>query len=178
MVEDKPEGLYYFRAVVNKKMAKEVIEGLDKGTWEPIAIQSKVCRMIQYYKKMPEFLMELRRILIEKCDSIGFKNIDFNKCLVNNYKAGEGIGGHIDDFRAGEVIACFTFGAGADIKFTLEGKEPYSLFTDPGSLYLMTGDCRYKWKHEMPKRKFDMVEGMKTPRGRRISVTFREFTQI
>jgi alkylated DNA repair dioxygenase AlkB len=72
----------------------------------------------------------------------------------------------------GPVVAAFTLGSGAEMVFR-RGGEVESLYVEPGSLYIMSGDARSKWTHEMPGRKSDMVDGKKIPRGRRISVTFR-----
>ena len=37
----------------------------------------------------------------------------------------------------------------------------------------MSGDSRYKWKHEMRGLKTDTVDGKKIKRGVRTSITFR-----
>ena len=41
------------------------------------------------------------------------------------------------------------------------------------SLYIMSGESRYSWTHEMPSRKYDTINNNKVKRERRISVTFR-----
>jgi alkylated DNA repair dioxygenase AlkB len=51
-----------------------------------------------------------------------------------------------------------------------ESKEVY---VAPDSLYIMSGEARYIWKHSMLSRKTDMVDGKRIKRGRRISLTFR-----
>ena len=47
------------------------------------------------------------------------------------------------------------------------------VYVKADSLYVMTGDARYQWTHEMPSRKSDMVDGARVKRGRRVSITFR-----
>ena len=42
---------------------------------------------------------------------------------------------------------------------------------DRRSAAIMTGDARYRWTHEIPKRKY---EPGRVARGRRISLTFRK----
>ncbi|MDO8837790.1 MAG: hypothetical protein Q7V31_02600 [Parvibaculum sp.] len=44
---------------------------------------------------------------------------------------------------------------------------------EPRALLILTGAARYDWTHETPARMADIVEGKKRPRGRRISMTFR-----
>jgi len=47
------------------------------------------------------------------------------------------------------------------------------LYVKPNSLYIMSGDARYVWTHELSPKKYDMSDGNKINRVRRISVTFR-----
>ena len=51
--------------------------------------------------------------------------------------------------------------------------EIYELYVKPQSLYIMSGDSRYEWKHSMTGKKYDIIEDKKIKRGRRISITFR-----
>jgi alkylated DNA repair dioxygenase AlkB len=44
-------------------------------------------------------------------------------------------------------------------------------------LALMTGESRSLWTHEIMKRQNDYVGGLKVPRGRRLSITFRTVNQ-
>ena len=66
----------------------------------------------------------------------------------------------------------FTLGHGANLHFS-KGDAHMDLYTEPNSLYIMSGEARYSWKHEMKKLKYDVVNGKKVKRGERISVTFR-----
>lgn len=43
------------------------------------------------------------------------------------------------------------------------------LYVQKDSLYIMSGESRYSWTHEMPTRKNDNDK----PRSRRVSITFR-----
>ena len=43
----------------------------------------------------------------------------------------------------------------------------------PGSLVLLHGDARFKWRHGIAKRQSDMWNGQRTKRQRRVSITFR-----
>ena len=92
-----------------------------------------------------------------------------NQCLINRYLPGQGIGAHIDKVEFGDTIVCFTFGSGREMVFSL-GDTAYNIRTEPLSMYVMTGDSRWKWKHEMKQRKSD--NGI--PRGTVYSITFRE----
>lgn len=92
---------------------------------------------------------------------------EFNQCIINRYLPGQGISTHLDRVEYGAVIACYTVGGGAEMEFTRPG---YKLYTEPGSLYIMSGESRYKWRHQMRSRKSDPGHGK---RDTRWSLTFR-----
>lgn len=95
-----------------------------------------------------------------------------DQCIINRYLAGQGIGAHIDNASYDDWIACFTFGSGVCMEFT-KNHQTVELYTEPGSLYIMSGEARYGWKHQQRMRLSDVVNGMRIPRGTRTSVTFR-----
>ncbi len=97
--------------------------------------------------------------------------------IVNEYLPGQGISAHTDSLAYGETIQCYTLGSGAIMRFThaVTG-EIQELYVEPRSVYTMTGEARYQWKHEMVARKSDVVEGKRVTRGRRVSVTLRSVT--
>jgi alkylated DNA repair dioxygenase AlkB len=51
-----------------------------------------------------------------------------------------------------------------------------SAILEPRSLLILSSEARYEWTHEIPARKSDEVNGVKQPRARRISLTFRTLT--
>ena len=78
----------------------------------------------------------------------------WNQCIINRYLPGQGIGAHIDVKSYGDHIVCFTLGSGREMEFTRDD-DNYCLYTEPRSAYVMSGDSRYKWKHQMRLRKSD-----------------------
>ncbi len=86
------------------------------------------------------------------CGVLGVEN-DFDVCLVNLYQKGQGIGPHIDHTDLfGERIICATFNGKRTMRFSHAG-DKVDIITAPCSVYMMEGDARYVWKHEMPKLK-------------------------
>ena len=178
-------GLYYFNGL---PIQKNIVEQLDQREWNPVSAAANSRATQQYgfiydYKArkvgsacepIPDFLENLRRQLTEKCRKESHEISDdyFNQCIVNNYMPSQGINMHTDHNVYGAIIGCFTLGSGATMTFR-NGQDKQELYVEPDSLYIMTGDARYKWTHEMPARKSDMVDGTKHIRGRRVSVTFR-----
>ena len=96
----------------------------------------------------------------------------FEQCIVNNYESGQGINKHIDLDAFGPVIGCFSLGSGCTMRFSLD-EERVDIYIEPNSLYVMSGDARSKWTHEMPATKTDLIDGKRVSRNRRVSLTFR-----
>jgi alkylated DNA repair dioxygenase AlkB len=175
-----PKGLYYFENVILPEYAESLILYLDNHTWEPITSSSN-SRLVQHYgfkydylsksaniptKKIPKIFDTLREIIIEKMlevvDSFDENDILFNQMIVNNYYKGQSISKHIDSNAFGKFIGCFTIGNSGVMKFT-KNNVSYTLQTKPNSLYIMSGEARYEWYHQMIPLNDD----------RRISITFR-----
>ena len=96
----------------------------------------------------------------------------FNQCIINRYLPGEGIGAHKDSKFFEEPIVCYTFGSTRSMEFNKD-RMKHEVITTPGSIYLMTGDARFEWTHQMRKRKNDIIDGKRTPRSTCFSITFR-----
>ena len=184
----KVSGLYYSANLITD--SNELIADLDKNNWLPITA-SAASRKVQHYGYLydyisrkinipttpfPNFLTELANELQDICRQLNLidNNYVFNQCIVNNYKSGQGISRHTDVKSYGKVIGCYTIGSGATMKFvhSKTGIE-YEKYVEPNSLYIMSGDARHIWTHEMLSCKADIVNGIKIPRDRRISITFR-----
>ena len=185
-MEQKISGLYYFPNVVSEEFGKEILDFLKASKDRfPVGGSAKSREVIHYgykynYKSgnvkeeatpFPEFAKRLVEIVKEKIQ-VEEKDSDFNQCLVNKYVDNQGIAAHIDALTFGKYICCFTLGHGANLHFS-KGDSHIDLYTEPNSLYIMSGEARYSWKHEMKKLKYDVVKEKKIKRGERISVTFR-----
>jgi alkylated DNA repair dioxygenase AlkB len=179
-----PKGLMYFKNVIDEK--DDLISFLDNRPWKTLT-ESKNSRKVQHYgylydyksgktnmktEPVPDEFQSLIDSLKKKCVQAGLTSADFNQVIVNNYETGQGISAHTDVKEYGPIIGCYTIGSGATMRFT-KGEEKYEVYVDPNSLYIMSGESRYKWKHEMVSRKTDTVDNKKIQRGRRVSITFR-----
>lgn len=51
--------------------------------------------------------------------------------------------------------------------------ERRQAFLDPRSLLLLTGPACFEWRHSIPARKSDEVNGRRLLRNRRVSLTYR-----
>lgn len=184
--EEDISGLFYINNV--DLDTKQTVTDLDKLTWNKLS-DSKNSRMVQQYgyeynyttrsigektADIPVFLKLYADLLTDVCSQL--KIIEplytFNQCIVNNYYSGQGISPHIDLKYYGGVIGCFTLGSGATMVFE-KGNEKHDLYVRPNSLYIMSEDARWSWKHSMTMRKSDTVDGKEIARDRRVSITFR-----
>lgn len=83
------------------------------------------------------------------CEQLGVE-YDFDVVLINIYPVGKGIGKHIDSVELfGPRIVCGTLGGKRTMRFRHAG-DKVDLVTEPNSVYLMEGDARFVWSHEMP----------------------------
>jgi alkylated DNA repair dioxygenase AlkB len=177
---DNIPGLYYFDNVVeHHNIIRLLDEDLDTP-WKPITSSQNSRKVKHYgfaynYRKttakekladIPDYL-QVYKDTLEKTvlENLGVV-VDFNQCIINNYEPGQSISKHIDSPAFGPIIGCYSIGdttIGGKMRFTCDGMDKVDIHVKPGSLYLMSGDARYKWSHEMLKNK----------NGRRISITFR-----
>ena len=96
-----------------------------------------------------------------------------NEYLVDETKT-QGIAAHVDHVRDfGPVVVTLSLLEGWSMRFTREGHNYVDHLLEPGSIAVLAGASRYEWQHSIPPRKFEREGGFKTPRQRRVSVTFR-----
>lgn len=174
-------GLSYFPNALTEEQEQAFLQELDgpDAQWLPLT-DSPQSRRVQHYGYRYDYK---RRTVSEPTTPIPAHWYDlfprthgeWNQVIVNEYLPGQGISAHTDSLAYGGVIQCYTLGSGATMRFTSEEHkgERRDLYVEPRSLYVMTGEARYQWKHEMISRKSDTVEGVKQARSRRISVTLR-----
>lgn len=100
-----------------------------------------------------------------------------DQVIVNEYLKDQGIGAHIDRTDFGPIVVAFSLGADTNMIFrNSETKEKTELFVPRRSILIMSGDARYKFTHEIPKRKtITTMDGRVTKDDdyRRVSITYR-----
>lgn len=188
-------GLYYIPDILSHYpdlKSDGIIGELDKNKWEQVSANenSRVVQMYGYkYNYNTNNIKEptqpfipcitrLKDILEEIVMEIIPNANPFNQCIVNNYTTGQGISKHIDNPLYGNTIGCYTIGdmySGATFKFRKDDIVK-TIYIEPNSLYIMSGDARYVFTHEMVKAKKDKVKDNMIHRDRRISITFRNVT--
>ncbi len=98
-----------------------------------------------------------------------------DQCIINDYQPGQGIAQHIDCPPCfGDIVGTLSLSSG--IQFDMDKPGPsqhYHVWLPPRSLLIMTGESRKIWRHGIAARMSDLVEDRAVPRGRRVSLTFR-----
>ena len=182
-----PEGLFYFPNAIPEDLATDITEYLqyleeENLDWYAVGTGKNSRKVIQYgfhydYNSgnvrqpapaIPPIIMQLVQIAQDN-----FPGFTTDQCIINRYLPGQGISAHIDHKDYDDVICCFTLGSGCEMLFT-RGSSRYSQWVDSRSMYIMSGPARSQWRHEMPARQSDRVDGVTRARGVRYSITFRK----
>ena len=181
-----PNGLYYFPNFITQSESEKILSELSANKkWVGVTSCKNSRRVIHYgylysyaggplnpTDPIPSFYDDIISNTVDTCP---IDNIPkFDQLIINEYMCGQGITPHIDDTKKfGPIIACVTLGSGIEIEFTRSQHETFKIYVEPNSLYIMSGDARYLWKHGIIQRKTDRVDGKRHCRGTRISLTFR-----
>ena len=97
-------------------------------------------------------------------------------CVVNDYAPGVGIGPHRDYPPFGSEIAAVSLLSDVVIDFARpdgSDKAKIPVVVPARSLWVASGEARWKWTHGIAPRLSDVIDGERRRRGRRVSVTFR-----
>lgn len=165
-----PPGLTYIPEFITGDVESRLLAQIDAGDWD-----HRLKRRVQHFGYLYDYssrtLSEAPNPIPAWCNEVlwGF---DPEQMIVNEYQPGQGIARHRDIFAFGEPIASLTLGSGCEMVFRLGG-QAVPVYLEPRSLVVMRGDARNTWTHEIPARKSDQVNGVRVPRGRRVSVTCR-----
>ncbi|MCW5940510.1 MAG: alpha-ketoglutarate-dependent dioxygenase AlkB [Fimbriimonadaceae bacterium] len=124
-----------------------------------------------YLGPLPGFL----RDVAEKLFSAGLLKCVPDQAIVNECLPGQGIAAHIDcEPCFGPEIAMISLGDDYPMRFTnVSTAQAIDVWLPVDSACVISGPARYEWRHEIAKRKSDLLGGTRKHRTRRVSVTFR-----
>ena len=207
------EGLDTLRGYLTEEQQKGILEELSHFEFSQYV--GKTClefgHNYSFYINEPtaDFMPPKIKLLSDRLvkDGVLKEEERSDHILVNKYTPGQGIHSHIDDDWYTDGIVSITLMSGAAIEFRRERKNNYyktnphleekykdntllecgTGYFDPGSLFVMHGESRYAYKHEIKRRKTDRavyatkkesgdfkVKSVKhLERKTRISLTFR-----
>ena len=181
-----PEGLNYTPMWLRQTEQDSLLQLIDSSTWSV-----DLGRRTQHYGRrynystgrvegpdsapsLPTLFNDLaERLFEERVMQQIPDQLIANEYLVDETNT-QGIAAHKDHVRDfGPVIVTLSLLEGWSMRFTREGHNYVDHLLEPGSIAVLAGSSRYEWEHSIPPRKFEREGGIKTPRQRRVSVTFR-----
>ncbi len=182
-MSDLPPGADLIEGLVSAERAAELISIIGNAVWK-----QDLRRRVQHYGWRYDY--KARRVIkddwlgplpawlapeVEAVRVAGHFEDPPDQVIVNEYQPGQGIAPHIDCVPCfGSTIESLSLGSVVMMRFESAATgEKSEVLLPPRSLLVLTGPARYEWRHGISPRKSDILKGVRTPRKRRISLTFR-----
>jgi alkylated DNA repair dioxygenase AlkB len=93
-----------------------------------------------------------------------------DQCIVNEYKVGQSIGGHIDKPCFGSVVMTVSLLGNCRMTFSRKNRASVTLDLGPGDIVLLEDEARYEYQHEIERI---LVRDVSRHDPRRVSITYR-----
>ena len=124
-----------------------------------------------YLGALPDWLVDLSAQL----KHAGWFERHPDQVIINEYQPGQGIAPHVDCVPCfSGTIASLSLLSSCEMRFEERfSRDRFTRILDPRSLLVLRGPARFDWTHAIPARKSDSIDGQRIPRGRRLSLTFR-----
>ncbi|MEO0961570.1 MAG: alpha-ketoglutarate-dependent dioxygenase AlkB [Pseudomonadota bacterium] len=161
----------------------ELLDWIDRQLW-----RDDLRRRVQHYGWVYDYrarhvsadayLGPLPRYVSAECERLSTLDLfgaQPSQIIVNEYAPGQGIAPHTDCVPCfGPVVASLSLGSPCEMVFgNRTSGAKVSCLLEPRSLLVLGGPARFEWTHTIPARKSDMVQGVRTRRKRRVSLTYR-----
>ena len=181
-----PPGACLIRDFVSEQAVGRLLAAIDASDW-----RADLKRRVQHYGWRYDYrerrVREEMRLgplpdwLLPAAEAVGdLPEFDRrpDQVIVNEYLPGQGISAHVDcEPCFGPAIASLSLGGEVEMVFKKRSNgERRSVILEPANLLILSGEARYDWSHEIPARKSDVIKGVRQPRTRRVSLTFRTVT--
>ena len=173
-------GLLYVPGFLDEEEERKLVAAIDAGEW-----RKDLTRRVQHYgyrydykARQVDASMKLGDLpawashLAQRLADQGLMPHLADQAIVNEYVGDQGIAKHMD------CVPCFADGVAVislleswEMVFREQaGKRKISQILERRSVMVLTGEARFRWTHEIPRR----LHEPSGPRGRRLSVTFRK----
>jgi alkylated DNA repair dioxygenase AlkB len=179
--QDLPPGLIYVSNWLSDIEHEKVLEEVDG-----LEFDLTLSRRVQHYGAKYDYgsaslnapgtappIPPGIQVLGQRLLTEGYFTKEPDQVIVNEYVGNQGIAGHVDRTSFGEAVATVSLLESWQMLFRSPFGDKSEVLLERCSLAVMTGESRYEWTHEIAKRKFEPIGGIKAIRGRRISLTFR-----
>ncbi|KRX05900.1 hypothetical protein PPERSA_03837 [Pseudocohnilembus persalinus] len=168
-VEEHPQikGLLSIKDFITKEEEKILIENIEKENWDDV-LKRRTMQFGVFYNQAKKWIEQKKRpypnyfnFLFKRLKTYNLIDYDENNAntLINEYYPGQTLYHHKDVF--GEIILGLNMLADCDLQFINDqNKQVINVQQPRRSLYIMTGDSRYIWKHgimEVKKRRISLT---------------------
>lgn len=121
-----------------------------------------------FYQMEPEHFPKEWHVLLGIISNLHESCIDFDYSLQLKYSPGVRFNAHYDSkHRWDEFIVGVNLKSEAELYFTKKDTKTVSIKIPPRSIYVLSGESRYKWRH-----------GIKKVKNLRYSITLRKKTEL
>lgn len=170
-------GLTYIENAIDLADEATLIGYINDQAWSN-ALKRRVQHYGYKYNYVTKTALELASPIPEMFKRLAMQlNLDSpDQVIVNEYLPGQGIAPHIDSKIFDKQIATLSLSADIQMDFRHDKKE-IAMYLKRRSLVILEGDARYVYTHGIAPRKSDSINGMRTLRNTRISITFRKIMQ-
>ena len=177
-------GLKYMLDFISEGEEMDLVTEIDGAGWS-----TELQRRVQHYGwrydykarqidasmrigPLPEWAVHLARRLVSSRLLTELPD----QVIVNEYRGDQSIARHVDSENFADGIATISLLESWEMVFREKKKQGRKVTQrlDRRSAAIMTGDARYRWTHEIPKRKYEPGPAGRVERRRRISLTFRK----
>jgi alkylated DNA repair dioxygenase AlkB len=169
-------GATYLEAFISLEEERALIAEIESGNWT-----HEFARRRQHYgvaygqtdfahpSPLPPWIRKIAERVVEG----GWFSKMPVQARVNEYQPGQGISAH-KDYDPFEEVASLSLLSGCLMELACAKKRQLiSLWLEPRSLLVLTGEARHDWTHAIRPRLNDLVQGLRVPRRRRLSLTLR-----
>jgi alkylated DNA repair dioxygenase AlkB len=181
-METAVPGLFLYPNFIDEAKEAQLLNEIDSQTWIVDYLRrlqyygyrnelDKPYDLIKFPVSMPPLIEQLSHEIVEQ----GIVLLQPDQVIINEYVPGEGIKPHKDRAYYENQICGVNLGSSCIMRFIRGANlEIIDVEVPRRSLYVMQDDARKKWKHGIPPRKKDKVDGQVQHRDRRVSITYRK----
>ncbi|MGO4875997.1 alpha-ketoglutarate-dependent dioxygenase AlkB [Pedobacter psychrotolerans] len=177
-------GLTYVKEFISQEEEQKLLKTISEQEWLgdlkrrvqhygwKYDYKARSLNSSMYLGPLPPWAKNLAERLFEK----NLMSELADQVIINEYLPGQGIANHVDcEPCFGDTIVSLSLATPCIMNFiNLESKEKRETQLDPRSAVSIKGESRYQWSHGIPARLADDIDGIRTNRKTRISVTFRK----
>lgn len=175
-------GLFLYPDFIDEAKERQLLDEIDSQIWIVDYLRrlqyygyrnelEKPYDLIPFPVSMPPMIYQLSQEIVKQ----GIVLLQPDQVIINEYVPGEGIKPHKDRAYYENQICGVNLGSGCIMRFIRgQNEEVVDVEIPRRSVYVMQDDARKKWKHAIPPRKKDNIQGTVKHRERRVSITYRK----